>query len=76
MVPSDCTKQLLIPSHKKGVCITRDYYHGTALLSIPSKIFSRASLNRLKPCENSSETISVASAKVDVVQTSCSPCGS
>ena len=49
MVPSDWTKQLLIPIHKKGCRTTCDNYRGIALLSIPSKIFSRAILNQLKP---------------------------
>ena len=49
MVPSDWTKQLLIPIHKKGCCTTCDDYCGIALLSIPSKIFSRVILNWLKP---------------------------
>ena len=58
MVPSDWKKQLLIPIHKKGSRTTSDNYRGIALLSIPSKIFSRAILNWLKPfaelflCEN------------------------
>ena len=50
MVPSDCMKQLLIPIHKKGSSTTCDNYRGIARLSIPSKIFSRALLNWLKPC--------------------------
>ena len=49
MVPSDWTKQLLIPIHKKGSHTTSDNYHGIAFLSIPSKIFSRAISNQLKP---------------------------
>ena len=49
MVPSDWMKQMLIPIHKKGCRTTCDNYCGIALLSIPSKIFSRAILNRLKP---------------------------
>ena len=49
MVPSDWTKQLPIPIHKKGSHTICDNYRGIALLSIPSKIFSRAILNWLKP---------------------------
>ena len=58
MVPSDWTKQLLIPIHKKGSRTICDNYRGIALLGIPSEIFSRAILNHLKPyaelflCEN------------------------
>ena len=50
MVSSDWTMQLLIPIHKKVSCTTCDSYRDIAILSIPSKIFSRAILNRLKSC--------------------------
>ena len=50
MVPSDWTKHLLIPIHKKGSCTTCENYRSIALLSIPSKTFSTAILNWLKPC--------------------------
>ena len=49
MVPSDWMKQLLIPIHKKEYCTMCDNYLGIALLTIPSKIFSKAISNRLKP---------------------------
>ena len=48
-VPEDWKKQLLIPLHKKGSKKDCDNYRGIALLSIPSKVFSRAILNRPKP---------------------------
>ena len=50
VVPSEWTKQRLIPIHKKGSHTTCDNYRGITLLSIPSKIFSRAILNWLQPC--------------------------
>ena len=48
-VPSDWRKRLIIPLHKKGSRTECDNYRGIALLSIPSKVFTRVSLNRLKP---------------------------
>ena len=48
-VPSDWRKQLIIPLHKKGSRTECDNYRGIALLSIPSKVFTRVILNRLKP---------------------------
>ena len=48
-VPADWRRQILIPVHKKGSHTVCDNYHGIALLSIPSKVFSRVILNGLKP---------------------------
>ena len=48
-VPSDWRKQLNIPLHKKGSRADCDNYRGITLLSIPSKVFTRVILNRLKP---------------------------
>ena len=77
MVPSDWMKQLLMPIHKNEGCTTCDNYCGIALLSIPSKIFSRAILNRPSLVQISYfMRISVASIKVEVVQISCSLCES
>ena len=58
MVPSDSTKELIIPIHKKINHTTCDNCRGIALLSIPSNIFSRAilkstqALGRFFLCEN------------------------
>ena len=48
-IPGDWKRQLLIPLHKKGNHSMCDNYRGIALLSIPSKVFAKAILNRLKP---------------------------
>ena len=48
-VPADWRSQLLVPLHKKGSRTNCDNYRGIALLSIPSKVFAKAILNRLKP---------------------------
>ena len=48
-IPSDWRRQTIIPLHKKGSRSTCDNYRGIALLSTPSKVFSKAILNRLKP---------------------------
>ena len=48
-IPSDWKRQTIIPLHKKGSRSTCDNYRGIALLSTPSKVFSKAILNRLKP---------------------------
>ena len=44
-VPDDWKNQLLIPLHKKGCRAICDNYRGIALLSTPSKVFTRAILN-------------------------------
>ena len=49
VVPGDWKSQLLVPLHKKGSRTICDNYRGIALLSIPSKVFTKAILNRLKP---------------------------
>ncbi len=48
-VPEDWKNQLLIPLHKKGSHTICDNYRGIALLSTPSKVFTKAILNRMKP---------------------------
>ena len=48
-VPEDWKSQLLIPLHKKGSRTICDNYRGIALLSTPSKVFTKAILNRVKP---------------------------
>ena len=48
-VPEDWKSQLLIPLHKKGSRTICDNYRGIALLSVPSKVFTKAILNRVKP---------------------------
>jgi hypothetical protein len=48
-VPKDWINQILVPIHKKGSRTACDNYRGIALLSIPSKVFAKALLNRLKP---------------------------
>jgi hypothetical protein len=45
----DWKRQILVPLHKKGSRNVCDNYRGIALLSIPSKVFATAILNRLKP---------------------------
>ena len=47
-VPSDWTKQLIVPIHKKGSQVDCDNFHGIALLSVPSKVFTKVISNRLK----------------------------
>ena len=47
-VPEDWKSQLLIPLHKKGSRTICDNYRGIALLSTPSKVFTKAILNRVK----------------------------
>ena len=42
-IPNDWKSQLLIPLHKRGSRVDCDKYQGIALLSIPSKVFSKAS---------------------------------
>ena len=49
VVPADWRKQVIIPVHKKGSRADCDNYRGIALLSIPSKVFAKVILNRLKP---------------------------
>ena len=49
VLPDDWKNQLLIPLHKKGSHSICDNYRGIALLSIPSKVFTKAILNHLKP---------------------------
>ena len=48
VVPGDWKSQLLVLLHKvsRSIC---DSYQGIALLSIPSKVLTKAILNRLKP---------------------------
>ena len=48
-VPTDWHSQPIVPLHKKGSHTICDNYRGIALLSIPSKVFAKAILNRLKP---------------------------
>lgn len=48
-VPSDWTKQLVVPIHKKGSQSDCDNFHGISLLSVPSKVFTKVISNRLKP---------------------------
>ena len=48
-VPEDWKSQLLIPLHKKGSRTICDNYRGIALLSTPSKVFTKANLNHVKP---------------------------
>ena len=48
-IPSDWLNHLIVPLHKKGSRSKCDNYRGIALLSIPSKIFTRFILNRIKP---------------------------
>ncbi len=48
-VPSDWTKQLIVPIHKKGSQSECDNFRGIALLSVPSKVFTKVISNRLKP---------------------------
>ena len=48
-VPEDWKSQLLIPPHKKGSRTICDNYRGIALLGTPSKVFTKAILNRVKP---------------------------
>ena len=48
-IPSDWLNHLIIPLHKKGSRSECDNYRGIALLSIPSKVFARILLNRIKP---------------------------
>ena len=48
-IPNDWKSQLLIPLHKRGSRVNCDNYRGIALLSIPSKVFSKAILDLLKP---------------------------
>ena len=47
--PRDWTKQLLVPIHKKGSQSECDNFRGIALLSVPSKVFTKVIANRLKP---------------------------
>ena len=47
-IPSDWLSHLIIPLHKKGSRSECDN-RGIALLSIPSKVFARVLLNRIKP---------------------------
>ena len=49
VVPADWRNQVIIPVHKKGSRAVCDNYRGIALLSIPSKVFAKVILNRLKP---------------------------
>ena len=48
-IPNDWKNQIIVPLHKKGSRSLCDNYRGIALLSIPSKVFAKAILNRLKP---------------------------
>ena len=48
-IPSDWLNHLIVPLHKKGSQYECDNYRGIALLSIPSKVFARILLNRIKP---------------------------
>ena len=48
-IPSDWLNHLIITLHKKGSRSECDNYRGIALLSIPSKVFTRVLLNRVKP---------------------------
>ena len=48
-IPSDWLNHLIVPLHKKGSRSECDNYRGIALLSIPSKVFTRFILNRIKP---------------------------
>ena len=48
-VPSDWTKQLVVPIHKKGSQSDCDNFRGISLLSVPSKVFTKVISNRLKP---------------------------
>ena len=48
-IPSDWLDHLIVPLHKKGSRSECDNYRGIALLSIPSKVFARVLLNRIKP---------------------------
>ena len=47
-VPSDWTKQLIVPIHKKGSQSECDNFRGIALLSVPSKVFTKVISNCLK----------------------------
>ena len=49
VLPDDWKNQLLIPLDKKGSRSICDNYRGIALLSTPSKVFTKAILIRLKP---------------------------
>ena len=49
VVPGDWKKQLVIPLHKMGSHTICNNYLGIAILSVPSKAFAKAILNRLKP---------------------------
>ena len=48
-IPSDWLNHLIVPLHKKGSRSKCNNYRGIALLSIPSKVFNHAILNRIKP---------------------------
>ena len=48
-IPSDWLNHLIVPLHKRGSRSECDNYRGIALLSIPSKVFTRVILNRIKP---------------------------
>ena len=47
-VLEDWKNQLLIPLHMKGSPTSCDRYHSIALLSTPSKVFTKAILNHVK----------------------------
>ena len=51
-VPEDWRNQILIPLHKKGSRTICDNYRGIALLSTPSKVFTKAILNRVQPAKS------------------------
>ena len=48
-IPSDWLNHVIIPLLKKGSRSECGNYRGIALLSIPSKVFDRVLLNRMKP---------------------------
>ena len=47
-MPSDWTKQLIVPIDKQGSQLECDNFRGIALLSVPSKVFTKVISNRLK----------------------------
>jgi hypothetical protein len=47
-IPQEWEMGLLVKIPKKGDLFNCDYWHGITLLSIPSKVFTRVILNRIK----------------------------